>query len=125
MRYLCLLYYDEKKLEALSKSEYDALVAEALAYDDVIRQSGHYLASDALQSIRTATTIRFGNGRASTTDGPFAETKEQLGGFILIEAPDLDEALRVAAKMPPARLGCVEVRPVLELDPGKVGLGSR
>jgi hypothetical protein len=125
MRYLCLLYYDEKKLEALSKSEYDALVAEALAYDDEIRQSGHYLASDALQSVRTATTIRFANGRASTTDGPFAETKEQLGGFILIEAPDLDDALRVAAKMPPARLGCVEVRPVEALDPGKVGLGMR
>ena len=116
MRYLCLIYYDEKRLDALSKSELDALVGEALAYDEVLRKSGHYLVSDALQSVQTATTIRIRNGKISTTDGPFAETKEQLGGFILIEARDLNDAIRAASKIPPARLGCVEVRPIMELE---------
>ena len=115
MRYLCLVYIDEKKLGALSKSEMDALIADALAYDDELRKSGHYIASDALQSVQTATTLRMRNGRLSITDGPFAETKEQLGGFILIEARDLNEAMHVAAKIPPGRIGSVEVRPVMEL----------
>lgn len=112
MRYLCLLYYDEKTLENVSKSDYDALVAEAVAYEDELRAGGHYVASNALQSVQTATTVRIRGGKASTTDGPFAETKEQLGGFFLIEANDLDEAIRLASKIPPGRLGCVEVRPV-------------
>ena len=116
MRYLCLVYYDEKKLDALSKSEYDALVGEALAYREVLRKSGHYIVSDVLQSVQTATTVRIRNGKVSTTDGPFAETKEQLGGFILIEAKDLNDAIRVASKIPPARLGCIEVRPIMELE---------
>jgi hypothetical protein len=115
MRYLCLVYYDEKRLDALSKDEYDALVDEALAYRDVLRKSGHYIVSDGLQSVQTATTLRVRNGRLSTVDGPFAETKEQLGGFMLIEARDLNDAIRVASNIPPARLGCVEVRPVREL----------
>jgi hypothetical protein len=115
MRYLCLIYNEEKKLDALSKGELDALIGEALAYDDVLRKSGHYVVSNALQSVETATTIRIRNGKASTTDGPFAETKEQLGGFMLIEARDLNDAIRVASQIPPARLGCVEVRPVMEL----------
>jgi hypothetical protein len=114
--YLCLVYYDEKKLEALSRSELDALVGEPLAYDGVLRKSGHYIVSDALQSVQTATTVRIRNGKVSTTDGPFAETKEQLGGFILIEAKDLNDAIRVASKIPPARLGCIEVRPIMELE---------
>ncbi len=115
MRYLCLIYRDEKSVESLSRSQFDALVTEALAYDDALRESGHYLASGALQSVQTATTIRIKDGRTLATDGPFAETKEQLGGFILIEARDLDDAIRVASKIPPARLGCVEVRPIREL----------
>jgi hypothetical protein len=115
MRYMCLVYYDEKQLEALSKSEYDALVAEVLAYRDVLRKSGHYIVSDGLQPVETATTIRIRNGRVSTTDGPFAETKEQLGGFMLIEARDLNDAIRVASNIPPVRLGCIEVRPLREL----------
>lgn len=115
MRYLCLIYYDEQQLNALSKDGLDALVDEALAYDEVLRKSGHYIVSDALQSVRTARTIRNRDGDVSTIDGPFAETKEQLGGFILIEAGDLNDAVRVAAKIPPARLGCVEVRPIQEL----------
>jgi hypothetical protein len=115
MKYLCLVYYDERTLEALSRAEYDALVDEVLTYREVLRKSGHYVTSDGLQSVQTATTIRIRGGRLSTTDGPFAETKEQLGGFMLIEARDLNDAIRVASKIPPVRLGCIEVRPVREL----------
>jgi len=100
----------------MSKSELDALIGESLAYDEVLRKSGHYLVSEALQPVETATTVRIRNGKASITDGPFAETKEQLGGFILIKARDLNEAIQVASKIPPARLGSVEVRPILELE---------
>jgi hypothetical protein len=114
MRYLCLICYDERKLEALSQEERDALALEAASYTEELSKGGHYVASDALQSVSTATTLRVASGRLSTTDGPFAETKEQLGGFILIEARDLNEAIRLAARIPPARLGCVEVRPVEE-----------
>jgi hypothetical protein len=118
MRYLCLVYYDEKQLEALSEADYDALVDEALAYREVLRKSGHYIASDGLQSVETATTLRLRGGRVSATDGPFAETKEQLGGFMLIEAADLNDAIRVASKLPPLRLGCIEVRPLRDLAAG-------
>lgn len=116
MRYLCLVYQDEAELGSLSRREYEKLVDDSLANDDALRRSGHYVASAALQPVRTATTLRVeNNGRVSTTDGPFAETKEALGGFILIEAKDLDEAIRLASRIPPLRVGCIEVRPVLEL----------
>jgi hypothetical protein len=117
MKYLCLVYVDERKLEALSKGEMDTLVRESLAYDEALRKSGHYVASDALQPVHTARTVRTRNGKPFFTDGPFAETKEQLGGFILIDARDLNEASQVAAKIPPGHLGCIEVRPVMELTP--------
>ena len=109
------VYIEEKKLDALSTRERDALIDESLDYDEVLRKSGHYVAADALQSVQAATTIRIRNGKAFTTDGPFAETKEQLGGFILIEARDLNDAIRVASKIPPARLRCIEVRPIAPL----------
>jgi len=115
MRYLCLVYVDEKKLDTLSKTQIDVLVGESLAYADELRRNGHYVASDALQRAETATTLRIRNGKVSITDGPFAETKEQLGGFFLIEARDLNEALQVASRIPPGRIGSIEVRPVLEL----------
>ena len=115
MRYLCLVYVDESKLRALSQAEIDAIIEDTLAYDEALRQSGHYIASDALQPVDTATTLRMRNGKVSIRDGPFAVTAEQLGGFVLIEARDLNEAMHVAAKIPPARLGSVEVRPVLAL----------
>jgi hypothetical protein len=115
MKYLCLVYVDEKKLNAMSKSEMETLVADALAYDEELRKSGHYIVSNALQRVETATTLRPRNGKVSITDGPFAETKEQLGGFILIDAKDLNEALHLAAKIPPGRIGSIEVRPVKEL----------
>lgn len=116
MKYLCLVYLEEKKLYALSKSEAQVLTRESLAYDDVLRKSGHYVVSDALQPVETATTVRVKNGKVLLTDGPFAETKEQLGGFILINARDLNDAIQVAAKIPVARLGSIEVRPIMDLN---------
>ena len=117
MKYLCLVCYDEAILGALAEGEISTLIEEALAYDEELRKSGHFIASNALELAENATTIRFRNGKVSTTDGPFAETKEQLGGYILIEARDLNDAIRVASKIPPARLGCVEVRPIRDLRP--------
>ena len=114
MKYLCLIYHDEKTLESMTPSEYDALITETLAYDEEIRQSRHYLCSQALEFVETATSIRVRGDKIAITDGPFVETKEQLGGYILIEARDLNEAIRVAARIPPARIGGVEVRPVAE-----------
>ena len=105
MKYLCLVYLDEKRLDELPD-------ADCVAYDKEIRNSGYCLASEALQSVQTATTVRLRNGKLSVTDGPFAETKEQLAGFCMIEARDLNEAIQVASKIPPARVGCIEVRPV-------------
>ena len=116
MKYLCMIYFEEKTLEALPRSAYDALVAEALAYDEELRKSGHFIVAQALQPVETATTLRIRSGKLSTTDGPFAETKEQLGGFILLDARDLNEAIQLAAKIPPARVGSIEVRPVRELS---------
>ncbi|AIE87911.1 YciI family protein [Fimbriimonas ginsengisoli] len=112
MKYLCLIYIDEKILEALSDAEIKELFGEGRAYTEQLRESGHYLASNRLQSAQSAATIRVRDGNTLITDGPFAETKEQLAGFILIEARDLNDAIRVAAKIPSGRLGCIEVRPV-------------
>lgn len=114
MRYLCLIYYDEKNLNALSRSEREALSVESFAYCDVLRQNGQFIAAEPLEPVHTATTVRVRSGKAATTDGPFAETKEQLGGFFMIDVPDLNEAIRVASKIPPGRLGSVEVRPIKE-----------
>jgi hypothetical protein len=115
MKFLCLVYYDEQTLAALSQAEYDALVDEVMAYREVLRKSGHYIVSDGLQPVQTASTLRIRAGRVSATDGPFAETKEQLGGFMLIEARDREDAIHVASKIPPLRLGCIEVRPLRDL----------
>jgi hypothetical protein len=116
MRYLCLIYDEEKKLGAMSKSESDAFMGEYGAFTEAIRKSGHFLGGEALQPVQTATTVRVRNGKVSTTDGPFAETKEQLGGYYLINARDLNDALQVAAKIPSARIGTVEVRPIAEFE---------
>jgi hypothetical protein len=117
MKYLCMVFLDEKKLHALSENESQALDDESLTYDDTLRKGGHLLAAQALESIQAATTVRLRNGKVSVTDGPFAETNEQIGGFILIEAKDLNQAIQLAAKIPAIRLGGVEVRPVKELTP--------
>jgi hypothetical protein len=115
MRFLFAIHHDEKELDALPEGEMQALVDSALDYTEQLRRNGHYIASDALQRTPTARTIRVRRGKVLTTDGPFAETKEQLGGFFLIEARDMDEACELAAKFPPARIGVIEVRPVREL----------
>jgi len=117
MKYLCLIYAEESALAGFDD-------AECVAYDSGIRSSGHCLASEALQPVQTATTVRVRNGAVSVTDGPFAETKEALAGFYLVEARDLDEALRLAAEIPPARVGSIEVRPVREL-PGRPPRSAR
>ena len=114
MKYLCLAYEEESSLNALSRTEWDALRGETLSYLEELRMRGHLLSADALQSARTATTVRVRGGRVSLTDGPFAETKEQLGGFFLINARDLNEAIQVASRWPSARLGSIEVRPIEE-----------
>ena len=105
MKYLCLVYLDEKRLDELPDED-------CVAYDASIRKSGHCIASEALESVQTATTVRMRNGKVGVTDGPFAETKEQLAGFYMIEARDLNEAIQIASKIPPARVGSIEVRPV-------------
>jgi hypothetical protein len=115
MKYLCLVAFDERQLEAMSQSESDALAAECLAYGQALQKSGRLLAAQTLQSVQSATTVRVRRGKLCVTDGPFAETNEQLGGFILIEAADLNDAIQVAAKIPLARLGCIEVRPIEEI----------
>lgn len=112
MKYLCLAYEEEGKLDALSRAEWDVLRAETLDYVEDLRRNGRLVVTHALQSVRSATTVRVRQGRVATTDGPFAETKETLGGFFLIEARDLNEAIQVAAKWPSARLGSIEVRPI-------------
>jgi hypothetical protein len=117
MKYICLVYLVEKDMSAMTKKEADACVEESLAYDDSLRESGHFVAAHALQPVEAATTIRVRSGKLSATDGPFAETKEQLGGFILIEARDLNEAMQVASKIPMARHGSIEVRPIREIRP--------
>ncbi len=116
MKYLCLIYDDEKKIGEMSKGESDAFMGEYFKFTDGIKKSGHYVGGEALQPVQTATTVRVRSGKVSTTDGPFAETKEQLGGFYLITARDLNDAIQVASKIPSARIGTVEVRPVVEFD---------
>ena len=110
MKYLCLVYLEEQKLRAVADSE-------CMACGNGFRESGLLVAAEALQPVDTASTVRVRNGRVMVTDGPFAETKEQLAGFYLIDARDLNEAIQVASKIPPAREGSVEVRPVRELTP--------
>src|SRR3979490_1237733 len=110
MKYLCLVYLEEQKLHAVPDSE-------CIACGTGLRDTGLLIAAEALQPVETATTVRVRNGKLSITDGPFVETKEQLAGFYLIEARDLNHAIQVAALIPPAREGSVEVRPVRELSP--------
>jgi hypothetical protein len=108
MKYLCLVYGEEEKIRKMDDDE-------CMAYDASMRKSSICLASEALQPIQTAKTVRVRNGRIFTVDGPFAETKEQLAGFYLIEAKDYNEAVQIVSKIPPAKVGCIEVRPIREL----------
>jgi hypothetical protein len=115
MKFMFVIYHDENVLDAMPEKEMQALVDSAIEYAEEIRRSGHYVASDALQRTQTARTVRIRAGKASTSVGPFVETKEQLGGFFVIEAKDMDEACAVAARFPPARVAVIEIRPVQEL----------
>ena len=121
MKYLCLVYRDEQVWDALPRREYHALVDEILDYREELRTGAHFIAADAVQHAHTATTVRVRDGKPIVTDGPYAETKEQIGGFYLLEARDLNDAIRVAANIPSARLGIVEIRPIKEL----AAIGSR
>ncbi len=115
MKYLCLVYYRESDIEAMGQRQWDALNVECLACGEGLRESGHILDGSALEPTTTATTVRVRAGKVSVTDGRFAETREQFAGFYLVEARDLNEAIRVAGKIPPVRFGSIEVRPVREL----------
>ena len=116
MKYLCLIYDDETIWNSMPKEKADAIMGEYASFTEDIRKNGTYIAGEALQPTHTATTVRVRKGKVSTTDGPFAETKEQLGGFYIINAKDLNEAVQVASRIPSVREGCVEVRPVMEFD---------
>jgi hypothetical protein len=117
MKYLCLVYGEEAAMQSVDDRH-------CLAYDAGLRASGHCIASEALQPVATATTVRVRNGKVAVTDGPFAETKEALAGFYLIEARDLNEAIQLASRIPPAQVGSIEVRPIRPIreqprSPGK------
>jgi hypothetical protein len=116
MRYLCLIYLDESQLAAMPESDMSALNARHLAYNEELLDTGHFIEAEALQSATTATCVRVRNGKASLTDGPYAETKEMVAGFYLIEARDLNEAIQVASRLPSAPLGVVEIRPCRDLE---------
>lgn len=113
MRYLCLVCFDNSLPDTLPPGEWDKLVADSMAYDKELQARGKYVHAEALKSPDTATTVRLRGGKVSATDGPFAELKEQVAGFILIEADNLDEAIEIGAHIPLARIGSVEVRPVM------------
>lgn len=117
MKYAALVYYPESTINEMSEQAWHDLNQECLAGVDRLTEGGHYLAGQALQPVETATTVRVRDGEVLLSDGPFAETKEQLAGFYLLEARDLNEALQLASRIPPARLGSIEVRPVRELPP--------
>ena len=113
MQYMCLIYSDESTWQNMPEDERNAVYGEYMTFTQSIRDSGNHVAGDALQSISTDTSVRVRNGEALVTDGPFAETKEQLGGYYLVEAKDVDEALKIAQRIPSARYGTIEVRPVV------------
>ena len=119
MKYLCLVYYEEKTINAMTQNDWKSLNLECVDCVQNLQTRGHLLGGNALHSTTTATSVRVRDGKAVITDGPFAETKEQLAGFYLLDARDLNEAIQLASKIPPARLGCIEIRPVRELDPEK------
>jgi hypothetical protein len=113
MQYLLLIYENEASLSGMSEEEQGKVYQEYMDYTGAIRKSGHYVAGEALQPVSTATTVRVKGGKTLTTDGPFAETREQLGGFYMVEAKDLDEAIVLAARIPASRTGSIEVRPIM------------
>jgi hypothetical protein len=116
MRYLCLIYDAEGEMGNMSKADGEKMMAEYGAFTESIKKGGQYLGGEALEPTKTATTVRVRGGKMSTTSGPFAETKEQLGGYYLIKANDLNDAIQVASRIPGAKYGSVEVRPIMEFN---------
>jgi hypothetical protein len=116
MKYVCLGYAEEKKWKTMSEGERNALVDECFAYDDVLRKNGHFVGGEALESARNATTLRWQGGKVSITDGPYAETKEQLGGILVLEARDVDHAIQLMSKHPGVKAGPFEIRPAADLS---------
>jgi hypothetical protein len=117
MKFLCLVYFEQGTLSALSPGGKATLDRDSLAYDEELRRRGNFIVANALNPVSTARTVRVRRGKPSATDGPFAETKEHLGGFILIDAANMNEAVDIAAGIPLAKLGSIEVRPIMELGP--------
>lgn len=115
MKYVALVYYDEAKMQELTQEQWDALNRECMDCGESLRERQYMLGGEALLSVQTATTLRVRNHKVDIMDGPFAETKEQLAGFYLLDVRDLNEAIQVASKIPPARYGSIEIRPVREL----------
>jgi hypothetical protein len=116
MKYLCLIYENEALWATMTKEEGDKMMREYFAFTNDTKTSGHYVAGEALQPVASASTVRIRKDKLTTTDGPFAETKEQLGGFYLIEAKDLNDAIQVASRIPAARTGSIEVRPIMKFN---------
>ena len=115
MKYICLGYIEPNKFETMSESERNAMLDECFTYDDVLRKNGHFAGGEALQGPQSATTLRWRNGKVSITDGPYAETKEQLGGILILEARDLDHAIQLMSKHPGVKAGPFEIRPAADL----------
>jgi len=116
MKYICLGYIEPNKFENLSESDRNAMVDECLNYDDVLRKNGHFSGGEALQGPNTATTLRWKNGKVAVTDGPYAETKEQIGGILILEARDLNHAIKLMSKHPGVKAGPFEIRPVADMS---------
>jgi hypothetical protein len=114
MKFICFGFLDETKWAGMPESEQKSLVEQCSAYDDELRRGGHYLGGEALQAARNAATLHYRNGQVLVTDGPYAETKEQLGGFVFLEARDLNHAIQLMAKHPGVRAGAFEIRAVNE-----------
>lgn len=116
MKYICLGYIDENKWETVSESERNAIMDDCFTYDEVLRKNGHFAGGEALQSARNATTLRWRDGKVSVTDGPYAETKEQLGGILILEARDLNHAIQLMSEHPGVKAGSFEIRPAEDLS---------
>ena len=122
MKFLCLSHIDEEKFDVMSESERETFIKECFAYDNVLKRNGHFVRLEALQNAQNARTLRYRNGKVAITDGPYAETKEQIGGYYLINAKNMDEAIKIAARIPGAQRGCVEVRGIAD-DAQTLALG--
>lgn len=116
MKFICLGYIEPNKFESMADGERNAMLDECFTYDDVLRNNGHFLAGEALQSANSAATLRWKNGKATATDGPYAETKEQLGGILVLEARDMNHAIELMSQHPGVKAGPFEIRPVADLS---------